>query len=246
MNEHAQVIGNSYTNSMPNPTTGIPTLDPFLWKTAGSIDLGTLGGTIGGPSGLNNRGQVIGASNLEGDQDFHPFLWQNGKLIDLYTNTVGGNPYYANALNDAGEIVGAGAFTDHPFDAYIWVYGVATDLGTLSDDCYSEAFALNASGQVVGQSVSCDFSARAFVWEDGMMFDLQTLIPPGSDMRLVAALVINDRGEIGGIAGRRAASSRKCAAMPSCSSHVTTIVLAMWAASKVRARLPQFRAIPYL
>ena len=78
-----------------------------------------------------------------------------------------------------------------------------------------------------------------------MMFDLQTLIPPGSDMRLVAALVINDRGEIGGITGGLL-SSRKCAAMPSCSSHVTTIVLAMWAASKVRARLPQFRAIPYL
>ena len=29
MNERSQVAGNSFLNSMPNPTTGIPTLDPF-------------------------------------------------------------------------------------------------------------------------------------------------------------------------------------------------------------------------
>jgi hypothetical protein len=31
------------------------------------IDVGTLGGTFGGPEWVNNRGQVIGESNLAGD-----------------------------------------------------------------------------------------------------------------------------------------------------------------------------------
>ena len=199
VNERGQVIGNSYTNSIPNSTTGIPTVDPFLWKNGRMIDLGTFGGTIGGPSGLNNRGQVIGQSNLEGDLIADPFLWEQGNLIDLYTDTVGGNPIVANALNDAGEIVGGGAFANRPFDAYIWRNGIATDLGFLSGDCFSQAFAINSKGQVVGQSYSCDGTvARTFLWDDGAMFDLQELIPVNSTLQLVDALVINDRGEIGG------------------------------------------------
>ena len=68
VNEHRQVIGTSYTNSIPNPTTGMPTVDPFFWERGHMVDIGTLGGTYGTPLGLNNRGQVAGTSNLEGDQ----------------------------------------------------------------------------------------------------------------------------------------------------------------------------------
>ena len=36
-------------------------------------DLGSLGGTFGGPDAMNSRGQVVGNSNLAGDQVSHPF-----------------------------------------------------------------------------------------------------------------------------------------------------------------------------
>jgi hypothetical protein len=36
--------------------------------------------------------------------------WDDGKLIDLHTHTVGGKLTSANAINNAGEIVGAAAF----------------------------------------------------------------------------------------------------------------------------------------
>jgi uncharacterized membrane protein len=39
------------------------------------LDLGTLGGTLGITSALNNRGQVVGQSNVTGDMTAHPFLW---------------------------------------------------------------------------------------------------------------------------------------------------------------------------
>jgi len=80
VNELGEVMGFSYTNSTPNPTTGIPTLDPFLWRNGQMIDLGSLGGILGGVTALNNRSQVIGQLNLAGDQISHPFLWEREKL----------------------------------------------------------------------------------------------------------------------------------------------------------------------
>jgi probable HAF family extracellular repeat protein len=76
---------------------------------------------------------------------------------------------------------------------------VATDLGVLDDDCYSEAFAIDSRGQVVGQSYSCATQTeRTFLWENGSMIDLNTFVPPGSGVQLIEAYAINERGEIGG------------------------------------------------
>jgi probable HAF family extracellular repeat protein len=202
VNERGQVAGFSYTNSTPNPVTQLPTTDPFLWtREDGMKDLGTLGGTFGIPSALNNLGQVIGQSNLAGDKTADPFLWHNGKLIDLYTRTIGGNPMTADAINDKGEIVGGAAFSPNlPFDAYIWRDGVATDLGHLDGDCFSEAWAINARSQVVVSSVSCDSTnQRAALWNQGSLIDLNALIPADSSLAPVWPLAINDRGEIAGL-----------------------------------------------
>ena len=104
VNEWGQVTGVSYTNSTPNPTTGIPTVDPFFWQHGHMVDVGSLGGTYGSPAGLNNRGQVAGTSNLEGDQNHHPFLWESGSLTDL--GTLGGSFGSAAWIDDSGEVVG--------------------------------------------------------------------------------------------------------------------------------------------
>jgi probable HAF family extracellular repeat protein len=105
INEPGQVAACSYTDTTPNPTTGIPTLDPFLWDpSSGMIDLGGLGGTAGCAVGLNNSGEVVGYSNLAGDLARHPFLWSRGVLKDL--GTFGGLHGVALAINDAGHVVG--------------------------------------------------------------------------------------------------------------------------------------------
>lgn len=90
VNEDGQVAGFAYTNSIPNPTTGLPTFHPFLWeKGKGMRDLGTIGGkAVFNLTGLNRRGQVLGTQTLPGDATWHPFLWDGKKLLDL--GTLGG------------------------------------------------------------------------------------------------------------------------------------------------------------
>jgi len=201
INERGQVAGFSYASDMA--------VDPFLWEppterhpNGKMIDLGSLGGTFGAEGdgvALNNRGQVVGASNLAGDVYFHPFLWTKpGPMRDL--GTFGGPTGVANAINEAGEVVG---FADLPAgaaastDAFLWKKGKMRDLGVLAGGCFSGASGINAKTQVVGASFPCDGSLpHAFLWENsGPMVDLNDLVS-GADMILTGSQSINDRGEI--------------------------------------------------
>jgi probable HAF family extracellular repeat protein len=213
INERGQIAGVSYTNSTPNPVTGIPTVEPFFWENGTMIDIGGFGGAFGTPNFLNNRGQVVGVSSVPADpgacffEDFancHPFLWEKGNLLDLATTTNGGIPQTGDGINDDGEIIGGADFSSSggsPFDAYVWKNGVATDLGTLNGDCGSRAMAINSHGQIVGHAFSCpNFNFHhALLWENGSIVDLNALIPGNSPLQLAFADDINDRGEVAGM-----------------------------------------------
>ena len=200
VNERGQVVGYSFTNATPNPGTGIPTTDPFLWDHGMMIDLGTLGGTNANVGSLalviNNKGQVAGTSNLAGDVNFHAFLWDRGTLLDL--GTLGGSFSTTFWINDAGDVVGWAATTGDKFaHAALWRKREITDLGTLDGDCFSQAEAVNSKGQIVGLSFSCDTgTARAVLWEEGAIIDLSTSVSANTNLSLVEAFNINDRGEI--------------------------------------------------
>jgi len=199
INERGQVAGASFTDWTANPSTGIPTLHPFLWEGGRMLDLGTLGGSIAGAVALNNRGQVAGLSNLAADLTAHPFFWDGRSLRDL--GTFGGDNGEADSLNDAGEVVGVADFPGGVFhDAFLWINGVLMDLGNLGET--SHAYSINSGGQIVGGSRVSFVTGeiRAFLWENGgPMVDLNTLISATSDLRLAFAYSINDRGEIAGL-----------------------------------------------
>jgi probable HAF family extracellular repeat protein len=207
VNEQGQIVGQSYTNVTPNPVTGLPTADPFLWENGTMRDLGTLGGNLGQPTAFNNRGQVVGISNLAGDRASRPFLWTMSEgMQDL--GTLGGNTGFTNWINDAGDIAGKtdlpGPLSPQDHHAVLWRHGVMIDLGTLPEDSSSNAYYVNSRGQVVGtsedrQHMVIGVGEHAFLWEDdGPMVDLNTLIPAGSNLQLTYAVAINDRGEIAG------------------------------------------------
>jgi probable HAF family extracellular repeat protein len=160
------------------------------------IDLGTLGGTLGVANWLNNRGQVVGQSNLAGDLTAHPFLWDRGSLKDL--GTLGGTFGVATSVSDAGVIVGGATNqNDQAFLAFVWKNGVMTNLGTLQGDDCSMATNVNSGGQIVGLSFPCAGGpSHAFLWDKGSLIDLNTFVPVGSHLQLTEATFISDRREI--------------------------------------------------
>ena len=202
VNESGQVAGFGYTNAVPNPETGLPTIGPFLWDSGQMIDLGSLGGVFGGVSGLNKRGQVAGSSNVTRDGSIdHAFLWERGSLLDL--GTLGGSFSNAFWIDDSGEVVGAATTPDNlTLRAARWKNGSVTNLGSLNDDVCSLAFGSNSKGQIVGNSVRCDGDgvSTAFLWEHGEMVDLNSLIPTNAGVRLAEGVFINESGEIAGVA----------------------------------------------
>jgi probable HAF family extracellular repeat protein len=206
INERGQVVGFSYTSSAPGACGGgfALTTGAFIWdKNDGMRDLGSFGGTCTVATNLNNEGQIVGSSNLTGDQSSVAFLWENGSIHKL-RGSLGGHFTGAFGLNDQGQAVGFGNLPgDNTFHATLWKsLQSMTDLGVVGADSCSYAAAINAKMQVVGASTpACDdFDdvARAFLWENGSLFDLNSLVPPASTLYLQLTYAINDRGEIAG------------------------------------------------
>ncbi len=165
--------------------------------------LPTLGGENSDAAAINNRGQIVGSSNLATEHHpSHAFLFDHGKMIDLGT-LPGGTLSHAAAINDKGQIVGASDYVPNPYPrddrvpyhAFLFERGKMRDLGTLAG-LSSQAYGINNLGQVVGSSDSIPYDpntpdrGHAFLYDHGKMHDL------GGTGAM--ALAINDRGQIVG------------------------------------------------
>jgi probable HAF family extracellular repeat protein len=166
INNNGQVVGmsGSCANTIIPPFAVGP--HAVLWEADRSVhDLGNLGGTVNpallgvgnAALAINNRGQVVGASALPGNQTTHAFLWsrQTG-MRDL--GTLPRDVYSAGlGINDRGDVLGSSidgpleTGTPHPF---IWQNGEMSDLNALvpedSPSYLLVTFWINDVGQIAG------------------------------------------------------------------------------------------------
>jgi probable HAF family extracellular repeat protein len=159
-------------------------------------DLGTLGGTLASVSGMNDRGEVIGMSNVAGDVCCDPFLWNGTRMIDL--GGFGGGFGGTNWINEHGDVVGASVSNSGNFDGFLWRNGKLIDLPPVPGTVHAFPQNVNELDQVVGETDNADFTPIvAALWAGGRTYDLNTLIAPSS-LQLASADYIDNKGDIVG------------------------------------------------
>jgi|GEM_PF-911627 len=202
----------------------------FRWMGGPLIDLGSwMFGSAGNiqPKGINASGMIVGTATQLGVFPFHPFIWQSGTFTELPA-LPGVPPGYtqANAINDAGQVVGisrnqafiwqAGTISalgpgaanaingaghaagaNSPH-AVLWRDGTTLDLGLLAGDTRAEAFAVNSLDQVVGVSFNGAVPRAVIASPNWCLSNLNERIPPASGWVLTVARGINDAGQIVG------------------------------------------------
>jgi probable HAF family extracellular repeat protein len=163
INDHGQAAGGSgnCTAFSPISLTNLLPLHALLWEDGKATDLGNLGGTghLNGIEAvnLNNRGQVVGNSDVKGDAYFHAFLWSRETgMRDL--GTLPGDAHSAaNGINDAGEVVGVSLDASFNPRAFLRQNHTMTDLNTLipadSPLFLITACSVNSSGEIIGIAV---------------------------------------------------------------------------------------------
>ena len=102
------------------------------------VDLGTLGGASSYALAGNDRGAVIGRSEVSADV-WHAFVWQDGTMTDL------GGTFWPNDINNRGQIVGS---RDDAPGGWVWSDGRFTPAGALTS-----AKVINDRGEVLGQGL---------------------------------------------------------------------------------------------
>ncbi len=160
-------------------------------STVTAINIGTLGGSTSFGVGINDTGQVTGASRIDDFSPQHAFVWDpiTKNMTDLGV-VFGGDSTLGWGINNSGQVSGSSANR-----AFVWdpVTLTVTNLGTLGGN-YSTGFQINNFGQVTG-AADGNSEMHAFMWDPTTksMMDLGSL---GGNIS--AGYGINDAGQVTG------------------------------------------------
>src|SRR5215813_3431864 len=205
INNRGEAVGYAETadndSSCPASAPAL-TILPVLWKKGQAQPLPTVDTDPNKTAfRINNKGQAVGYSgNCIAAK--HAVMWQNGTAFPLQDLGVA-RSNIANAINNLGQMVGQVRKADGTARvAALWQPdGTLTVLGTLSGDHASFATGINNLGQVVGSTFDSGNNwSHGFIWQNRVMTDLNTLIPADSNLFIINASNINERGQISGMA----------------------------------------------
>ena len=206
INNREQIVGIAETPAMDpgcSPDKPGHIISPAFWERGEVRALPTITGDLDGfVQGLNDRGHAVGSSGSCTSMATHAVLWKNDTAFQLSDLGHDGNAAYA--INDRDQVVGYVTSPDgSTIVASLWQngpHGPVTNLGILPGDGAAFATGINNRRQVVGSTFTSIGWTRGFIWQDDVMTDLNTLIRKDSNLLIIAASNINERGQISGMA----------------------------------------------
>src|SRR4051812_8799625 len=131
----------SIVGASPRPAGAFGSITPRV------LSLGTLGGTVTFPFGIDDQGDIVGISALAGDSSTHAFLWtQSGGMRDL-------TPQLANSVafdvNNQRQVVGGAVVPGGVAQPFVWsLQGGLTLIQPLGTGDYGLAHAINELGTI--------------------------------------------------------------------------------------------------
>lgn len=207
INENGVIVGYGYSVEHEQSAIVWRNGKPFLLEEPGFYGSEALA--------INRAGQIVGYAK-GGWSGTRAVLWESGKRIWL-GSLPNRESSVANALNDAGKIVGHAYRAAERIrrgqrnrQAFVWESGRMRELPALVRGAESSARGINNSGLIVGWSHiekkepdelgDPESGARAVIWEQGEARDLNKLLTTKSPWILWRALGVNSRGQIVGYA----------------------------------------------
>ncbi|KAA6465199.1 hypothetical protein DYQ86_04440 [Acidobacteria bacterium AB60] len=205
INNHGQIVGIAETKVQDPgcpPSKPGKIISPVLWDRGEVRTLPTVDRDPDGfVQGINDRGQAVGSSGTCSNIAIHAVLWENDTAVELPGLGPTGNDAYA--INDHGQAVGYVTSPDRTtIFPTVWLdgaRGAPTSLGILPGDGAAFATGINNRTQVVGSTFNSQGWSHGFIWQDGVLTDLNSLISKDSNLFIIAASNINERGQISGM-----------------------------------------------
>jgi|GEM_PF-5653517 probable HAF family extracellular repeat protein len=168
----------------------------FIWKDGNFQSLGYLE-----PTAINAH-NIVAATFYDKYEDI-ALVWDSGEAIPLPTTGIRS---VALDINESGEVVGYVDGKAIKWQLSFWGKYQQKILDR-TDSRISRANGINKQGQIVGTVQERSGHSYGFLWHRGNFVDLNSLIPTDSGCELMAAIDINDKGEIIGVGtydGKRA------------------------------------------
>lgn len=132
------------------------------------------------------------------------------RFTDLVSTAGAAFGSHANAINNAGQVVGSGATLYYDSDrevdytkpqATLWTGGVPTHLANVSNIFFSEARAINRHGMVIGSAyLDLDSGREVDLFLQGMVFSSggSARLPSGDTYAWYETRGLNDAGQVVG------------------------------------------------
>ena len=202
INNRGEVAGYAETSVVDSGCPPFKITSAVMWEKGRALALPTVGGDVDGVAfGINDQGQAVGYSGTCINAT-HAVVWKNNTAFVL--KDLGGiRSNIAFVINNRGQIAGkVRSADDSHYVAALWQPdGSLTTHEPLPGDLDAFATGINNRGQVVGNDFDSNFNwTHGFIWQNGVMTDINTLISGDSNLLVISASNINDRGQVSGMA----------------------------------------------